>query len=297
MKNFKKLALMGLTAVMSLSLLAACGGGNGGSAETPANNTETTPVESATPAGGEETSTTGEFTTVEAGKLIMSTNAQFPPYEMVGDGEGYEGTGYEGIDVEIAYAIAEKLGLELVVDNMGFDAALQAVQTGKSDIVMAGVTVTDDRLEVMDFSDTYANGIQVVIVPENSDIATIDDLEGKLIGCQMGTTGYIYCSDTPENGGYGEDAVIPYDDGAAAIQALMNGQVDCVVIDNAPAQEYVKANPGLKILDTEFANENYAIGFAKGNTALKDAVNAALIELVEDGTVQSIIDKYIPAEG
>lgn len=292
MKNFKKLALMGLTAVMSLSLLAACGGGNAGTAETPSGNTETPSVENTeTPAAS------GEFTTVEAGKLIMSTNAQFPPYEMVGDGEGYEGTGYEGIDVEIAYAIAQKLGLELVVDNMGFDAALQAVQTGKSDIVMAGVTVTDDRLEVMDFSDTYANGIQVVIVPENSDIATIDDLEGKLIGCQMGTTGYIYCSDTPENGGYGEDAVIPYDDGAAAVQALMNGQVDCVVIDNAPAQEYVKANPGLKILDTEFANENYAIGFAKGNTALKDAVNAALIELVEDGTVQSIIDKYIPAEG
>ena len=292
MKNFKKLALMGLTAVMSLSLLAACGGGNSGSAETPANNTETASVEnSETPAAS------GEFTTVEAGKLIMSTNAQFPPYEMVGDGEGYEGTGYEGIDVEIAYAIAQKLGLELVVDNMGFDAALQAVQTGKSDIVMAGVTVTDDRLEVMDFSDTYANGIQVVIVPENSDIATIDDLEGKLIGCQMGTTGYIYCSDTPENGGYGEDAVIPYDDGAAAVQALMNGQVDCVVIDNAPAQEYVKANPGLKILDTEFANEDYAIGFAKGNTALKDAVNTALNELIEDGTVQSIIDKYIPAEG
>ena len=292
MKNFKKLALMGLTAVMSLSLLAACGGGNSGSAETPSGNTETPSVENTeTPAAS------GEFTTVEAGKLIMSTNAQFPPYEMVGDGEGYEGTGYEGIDVEIAYAIAQKLGLELVVDNMGFDAALQAVQTGKSDIVMAGVTVTDDRLEVMDFSDTYANGIQVVIVPENSNIATIDDLEGKLIGCQMGTTGYIYCSDTPENGGYGEDAVIPYDDGAAAIQALMNGQVDCVVIDNAPAQEYVKANPGLKILDTEFANENYAIGFAKGNTALKDAVNTALTELIEDGTVQSIIDKYIPAEG
>lgn len=292
MKNFKKLALMGLTAVMSLSLLTACGGGTTGNAETPAGNSETPAAEnSETPAA------TGEFTTVEEGKLIMSTNAQFPPYEMVGDGEGYEGTGYEGIDVEIAYAIAQKLGLELVVDNMGFDASLQAVQTGKSDIVMAGVTVTDDRLEVMDFSDTYANGIQVVIVPEDSEIATIEDLDGKLIGCQMGTTGYIYCSDTPENGGYGEDAVIPYDDGAAAIQALLNGQVDCIVIDNAPAQEYVKANPGLKILDTEFANENYAIGFAKGNTALKDAVNNALSELIEDGTVQSIIDKYIPAEG
>ncbi|MCI7474077.1 MAG: ABC transporter substrate-binding protein [Clostridiales bacterium] len=292
MKNFKKLALMGLTAVMSLSLLAACGGGTAGTANTPSGNSETPSVE-----GTETPAASGEFTTVEAGKLIMSTNAQFPPYEMVGDGEGYEGTGYEGIDVEIAYAIAQKLGLELVVDNMGFDASLQAVQTGKSDIVMAGVTITDDRLEVMDFSDTYANGIQVVIVPENSDIATIDDLEGKLIGCQMGTTGYIYCSDTPENGGYGEDAVIPYDDGAAAIQALMNGQVDCVVIDNAPAQAYVDANPGLKILDSEFANEDYAIGFAKGNTALKDAVNTALSELIQDGTVQSIIDKYIPAEG
>ena len=291
MKNFKKLALMGLTAVMSLSLLAACGGGNSGSAETPANNTETPSVENTeTPAAS------GEFTTVEAGKLIMSTNAQFPPYEMVGDGEGYEGTGYEGIDVEIAYAIAQKLGLELVVDNMGFDAALQAVQTGKSDIVMAGVTVTDDRLEVMDFSDTYANGIQVVIVPENSDIATIDDLEGKLIGCQMGTTGYIYCSDTPENGGYGEDHVTAYENGALAVMALVNGQVDAVVIDNEPAKAFVEQNEGLKILDTEFAVEDYAIAFAKGNTALKDAVNNALSELIADGTVQSIVDKYITAE-
>ena len=177
MKNFKKLALMGLTAVMSLSLLAGCGG-TAGNAETPAGNSETPAAEnSETPAA------TGEFTTVEEGKLIMSTNAQFPPYEMVGDGEGYEGTGYEGIDVEIAYAIAQKLGLELVVDNMGFDASLQAVQTGKSDIVMAGVTVTDDRLEVMDFSDTYANGIQVVIVHEDSEITTSEDLDGKLIGC------------------------------------------------------------------------------------------------------------------
>ena len=136
----------------------------------------------------------------------------------------------------------------------------------------------------------------MVIVPEDSDIQTIEDLEGKKIGTQRGTTGYIYCSDTPENGGYGEDAVTGYEDGATAVQALMNGQADCVVIDNAPAQEYVKANPGLKILDTEFANEDYAIGVAKGNTALQDALNTALAELQADGTIQSIIDKYIPAE-
>ena len=229
--------------------------------------------------------------TIEKGKLIMSTNAAFPPYEMTDDSGNYV-----GIDVEIAQAIAEKLGLELVIDNMGFTAALEAAQNGKSDMVMAGVTVTDDRLLVMDFSNSYATGIQVVIVPEGSDITSPDDLEGKIIGTQMGTTGYIYASDTPENGGYGEDNVIAYDNGITAVQALMNGQVDAVIIDNAPAQAFVESNPGLKILDTEWLTENYAIGFAKGNTKLVEAVNAALEALTADGTVQKIVDKYIPAK-
>ena len=272
MKNFKKLALMGLTAAMSLSLLAGCGNGTTGSANTPA--------------------ATGEFTTVEEGKLHMSTNAQVPPYEMTTDDGGFE-----GIDVEVAQAIADKLGLELVVDDMAFNAALTAVQTGQSDIAMAGITVTPEREAVMEFSNTYANGVQVVIVKEDSPIETVDDLaNASMIGCQADTTGYIYCSDTPENGGYGEDHVTAYDNGALAVMALVNGQVDAVVIDNAPAQEFVAANPGLKILDTEFANEDYAIGFAKGNTALKDAVNTALEELIADGTVQSIVDKYIPSK-
>ena len=226
----------------------------------------------------------------------MSTNAAFPPYEMVADGEGFQGTGYEGIDVEIAYAIAQKLGLELVVDDMDFTAALEAAQSGKSDMVMAGVTVNEDRLAVMDFSDSYATGVQVVIVTEDSPITTLDDIEGKLIGTQKGTTGYTYASDTPENGGYGEDAVIGFDNGLSAVQALKNGQVDCVIIDNAPAQSFVAENPGLKILDTEWVTEDYAIGVAKGNTALLDAINGALAELIADGTVQGIIDTYITAE-
>ena len=229
--------------------------------------------------------------TIEKGKLIMSTNAAFPPYEMTDDSGNYV-----GIDVEIAQAIADKLGLELVIDNMGFTAALEAAQNGKSDMVMAGVTVTDDRLLVMDFSNSYATGIQVVIVPEGSDITSPDDLEGKTIGTQMGTTGYIYASDTPENGGYGEENVIAYDNGITAVQALLNGQVDAVIIDNAPAQAFVESNPGLKILDTEWLTENYAIGFAKGNTKLVEAVNAALEALTADGTVQKIVDKYISAK-
>ena len=226
-----------------------------------------------------------------AGKLTMATNAAFPPYEMTTDaGE------FEGIDVEIAGALAEKLGLELQIDDMDFDGALLSVQQGKADMVMAGVSVTEERLNVMDFTDSYATGVQSIIVTEDSDITTVDDLADKMIGTQLGTTGYLYCSDTPENGGFGEDHVTAYDNGLTAVQALLNGQVDCVVIDNAPAKEFVAANPGLKILDTNYVEEEYAIGVGKGNTALLDALNTALAELQADGTVQSIIDKYITAE-
>jgi polar amino acid transport system substrate-binding protein len=147
----------------------------------------------------------------------------------------------------------------------------------------------------MEFSDSYATGIQVVIVKEGSDV-TMDNLGEKMIGCQRGTTGYIYASDTPENGGYGEDHVTAFDNGASAVQALQNGQVDCVIIDSAPAEEFVKANPGLALLEGNWVEEEYAIGLNKENAALKEAVNTALQELTADGTVQSIIDKYITAE-
>ena len=276
----KKMIALILALVMALSLVA-CGGNN---------NTEDDTKDYASMSLEE---LKAELTTVTEGKLTMSTNATFPPYEMLAD----DGS-FEGIDVEVAGAITEKLGLELQIDDMSFDAALLAVQgdSPKADIVMAGVTVTEDRQLVMNFSDSYATGIQVVIVKEGSDIKSIDDLEGKKIGTQMGTTGYIYCSDTPENGGYGEENVIAYDSGITAVQALVNGQVDCVVIDNEPAQAYVKANAGLSILDTEFTNEDYAIGMNKGNACLLAAVNAAMAELKADGTFQKIVDKYIPAE-
>ena len=279
----KKILAMAMAVVMALGL-SACGGNNSAASSSAAGSVSGS-------ASGSASNGDPAFTTVTPGKLTMSTNASFPPYEMVAD----DGS-FEGIDIEVAGAIAEKLGLELQVDDMGFDAALQAAQTGKSDMVMAGVTITEERQAVMDFSNSYANGVQVVIVKEGSPIQTVDDLaNANMIGCQMGTTGYTFCSDTPENGGFGEDHVTPYDDGAAAVQALMNGQIDAVVIDNKPAQEYVAANPGLKILDGEFTNEDYAIGVAKGNTALLDAINGALEELTNDGTIQSIVDKYISA--
>jgi len=238
------LAAAGLTA--AALALTACGGS--------ASSTASSTASSAASSEAASTSAAAELTTVEAGKLTMATNAAFPPYEMTTDaGE------FEGIDIDTAKAIAEKLGLELQIDDMDFDAALLSVQQGKADIVMAGVTVTDERKAVM-------------------------------VGTQRGTTGYIYCSDD-----FGDDAVVAYDDGLTAVQALNNGQVDAVVIDNAPAKEFVAANPGLVILDTSYAEEDYAIGLAKGS-ALEDAVNAALEELKADGTLQSIVDKYINAE-
>ena len=179
---------------------------------------------------------------------------------------------------------------------MDFGAVITSVQTGKDDIVMAGLTVTEERKQNIDFSDTYATGVQVIIVPEGSDIATVDDLEGKAIGCQESTTGYIYCSDTPENGGYGEENVTAFPNGANAVQALLTGKIDCVVIDQEPAKAFVAENEGLKILDTEFVTEDYAIGVSKDNPALLAAVNSALAELKADGTVDEILAKYIKAE-
>lgn len=280
-----KKALSLMTAAALVLSLAACGSTASSAASSEAASSDAASSETASSEAASETET-AELSTVEQGKLIMSTNAAFPPYEMTTDsGE------FEGIDIETAQAIADKLGLELQIDDMDFDAALLAVQQGKSDMVMAGVTVTDERQNVMDFTDSYATGIQSIIVKEDSDIASVDDLAGKKIGTQRGTTGYLYCSDD-----FGDENVVAYDDGLTAVQMLNNGQVDCVVIDNAPAKEFVAANPGLKLLDTAYVEEDYAIGVGKGNTELKDAINTALEELKADGTLQAIVDKYITAE-
>ena len=277
----KKLSAMLMAGAMMMSL-AACGS----SASSASSEAVSSEAASEVASASSEAASAAELTTVTPGKLTMSTNAAFPPYESTDDNGNFV-----GIDIDVAAAIAEKLGLELQVDDMDFDAALLAAQNGKSDMVMAGVTVTEDRQRVMDFSDSYATGIQSIIVKEDSDIASPDDLADKMIGTQRGTTGYIYCSDD-----FGDEHVTPYDNGLTAVQALVNGQVDAVVIDNAPAKEFVEANPGLKILDTAYAEEDYAIGVAKGNTAMLDAINGALEELKNDGTLQAIVDKYIKAE-
>lgn len=218
--------------------------------------------------------------------LTMGTNAAFPPYEFVDDDGNIV-----GIDAEIAAAIAEKLGMELEIKDMEFDSLITACAGGSVDVVLAGMTVTDERKESVNFSDTYATGIQVIIVKEGSEIATVEDLDGKMIGVQAGTTGDIYCTDD-----YGQDNVKQYNNGALAVAALQNDQVDCVIIDNEPAKSFVAANEGLKILETEYVTEDYAIAVAKENTELLEKINKAMADLKADGTIDKIIDEYIPAE-
>ena len=229
--------------------------------------------------------------TVESGKLIMATNAAFPPYEYI------EGNEVVGIDAEIAGAIAEKLGLELQIDDMEFDSIIESVKGGKADIGLAGMTVTPERQEVINFTASYATGVQVVIVNEGSAITSVDDLfadgASTVIGVQRNTTGDLYSTWDLEDAGLA--TIDRYSKGADAVQALLTGKVDCVVIDNEPAKAFVEANEGLVILDTAYAVEDYAAAMNKDNAELYEAVNKALEELIADGTVASIVEKYIPA--
>ena len=268
--------------------MAACGNNSaeskpaagGADAQVSASETESTDTSANAEeaAGGEEQPADGKA-------LIMATNAAFPPYEY------YEGDEIVGIDAEIAEAIAKELGMTLEIDDMEFSSIITAIQTGKADFGAAGMTVTPEREENVNFTDVYATGVQVIVVPEDSEIASPDNLEGKMIGVQESTTGHIFCSED-----YGEDHVQAYPTGANAIEALKTGKVDWVVIDNEPAKSFVEANEGLKILDTEYVTEDYAIAIAKDNEQLLKDINEAMAKLKEDGTIQSIIDKYITAE-
>ena len=308
----KKLIALFLTTAMVVSM-AACGSTPADSktdgsessqaseeSESSEDSAESSQEDAADSEAGTESSSEasapegdGSFTTAVEGKLIMATNAAFPPYESVsGDGT------ITGIDAEIAAAIAEKLGLELQIDDMEFDSITEAIKSGKADIGLAGMTVTPDRQEEVNFTTSYATGVQVVIVTEDSAITSVDDLfaEGAshVVGVQRNTTGDIYTTDDIEDKGLG--TIDRYSKGAEAVQALKTGKVDCVVIDNEPAKAFVAEVEGLKILETEYVTEDYAAAMSKDNTALYDAVNAALEELIADGTVQGIIDKYINNE-
>ena len=302
MKKFFAVAMALVMMLTCVAVFAACTGDN-----TPAETTaDTTADTSATTEAG--TSTDDTTATTEAGTsaddatagteegteavegdkpvLKMATNAFFKPYEY------YDGQTIVGIDAEIAAAIAEKLGMTLEIVDMEFDSILTAVNEGSVDFGMAGMTVTEDRLLEVDFSISYANGVQSIIVAENSAITSADDLSADgatyKVGVQLGTTGDVYATDD-----FGSDRVTTYSNGNEAVLALKGGSVDCVIIDNEPAKALVAANAGLKILETAYANEDYAICVKKGNSELLEKIDAAIMDLTTDGTIEAIIAKYI----
>ena len=287
----KKIIAMLLAMILVLGLVA-CGAKNepAPAEEQPA-PVEEKPAEEPAQEPAEEAPEAASLPTATPGVLTMATNAAFPPYEYV------EGSKIVGIDAEIAGAIAEKLGLELQIDDMEFDAITTAVQGGKADIGLVGMTVTEERKEAVDFTVSYATGVQVVIVTEDSAITSVDDLfaEGAnyVIGVQRNTTGDLYCTWDLEDEGLA--TVDRYSKGVDAVQALLTGKVDCVVIDNEPAKAFVESMGGLKILDTAYALEDYAGAMDKTRPELYAAVNAALEELIGDGTIAAIVNKYIPA--
>lgn len=217
----------------------------------------------------------------EGDVLVMATNAEFPPYEY------HEGDEIVGIDAEVAALIAEELGMTLEIEDMAFDSVLAAVQSGKADIAMAGITVTETRQMVVSFSDTYTKATQMMIVAEDSEITCKDDLVGKTIGVQLGTTGDLYAEDV-------EDATIErYSKGFEAVQALLQGKVDAVIIDGEPAKVFVEENEGIKLLEEAYTEEEYAIAVAKDNEELLEKINSALAKLEENGEFQKVLDKYI----
>lgn len=274
-KLINKKTFIALTLIIAILLTAACGSTKDKTSD--ASTAETKAVES-------EASNSGEKA-LEDGVLDLGTNAAFPPYEY------YEGEDIVGIDAEIAEAIANYLGYEYKIHDMEFANIIASIESGKVDGGIAGMTVNAERLESVNFSDSYATGIQSIIVTKDSDIQSIDDLEGKKIGTQFGTTGDNYA-----RADYGDDFVQSFDKGADAVIALLAGNIDCVIIDNEPAKNFVKTDDNLQLLDTDYAVEDYAIALPKDNAALLDEINGALKALKEDGTIPAIIEKYIPAE-
>lgn len=284
----KKALALALAACMAASL-AACSG-SGSETTAAATEAETTAAETSgeeTTAGEETEETTEAAAETEAagGTLVMATNAEFEPWEY------HDGDSIVGIDVEIAQAIGEKLGMNVEIEDMAFDSIIPAVTSGKADFGAAGMTVTEERLQSVDFTDTYAEASQVIIVKEGSDITGSDGLVGKKVGVQLGTTGDLLSTDL-----VGDENVERYNKGFEAVQALLQDKIDAVVIDGAPAKAFVSQSEGLVILDEALSQEEYAIAVKKGNTELLDKINAALVELKEDGTIDEIVNKYIPAE-
>ena len=274
MKKVTKIAALVLAMAMMMSMLTACGSDAG----------------TTTDATGTTNNDTTDAGAAQGGTLTFGTNAEFPPFEFVTSNGVIDQ--YDGIDMAIAKQIADENGMAAAVENMEFDSLLIALQNGQIDAVIAGMTVTEERLEAVDFSTPYYTATQVMIVKEDSDIASAADMADKKICVVQGYTGQICV----EEMGYPFEA---FKKGTEAVMELVNGKCDVVVIDSATAQKYVSDNEGLKIVEdaSAFESEEYAIAVQKGNKELLDMINKAIDAKLADGTISELSAKYIDEAG
>lgn len=257
----KKLLCLVLSITMALSAIA-CGTKNSSENAASSNN---------------------QSTTTASKKLVMCTNAEFPPYEY------HDGSNIIGIDIDIIKKIGEMKGFEVEIMDIAFDACIPAVMNSKADFAMSGMTVTEDRKENVDFTHTYQTAIQNVIVPSDSTIKTIEDLKGKKIGVIEGYTGDLYATED-----FGEEYISRYHKNTDGFQSLKSGRIDAFIIDDQVAKALVAEDGGdYKILDSAYALEEYAIAVKKGNKEILDMLNSAIDEMKSNGELQKIIDKYI----
>ena len=291
----KKFLALALTAAMTMTMLTACGSSEPASAEETEAATEetteaveeTTEAEESTEAPAEETAEAATSEALADGVLTVGTNAEFPPFEYVGDdGEP------DGFDMALVKAIGEKLGVEVQIENMEFASLVSSIGS-KIDIAAAGMTVTDERKETVDFTNSYYEAVQYVILPADSEIATADDLKDQAIGVQLGTTGDFIAEELTSN-------VSQYNKAVDAVNDLVNGRVDLVIIDKNPALVFENKFEGQVVAvdgaQFGFEPEEYAIALPKGDTALADQINAAIDELKADGTFDELVKTYIEAE-
>lgn len=212
--------------------------------------------------------------------IYVGTNAEFPPFEYL------EKDQMVGFDVDFINAIGKEMGKEVVMKDMSFDGLLPALQSKKVDLVIAGMTASEERKKAVNFSEPYYSANQVIVLQDtNNDIKTFDDLKGKKIGVMLGFTGDLVIT---EMGLPSEKFSAAY----AGIMALQNGKLDAVVLDSETAKNYVKNNKGLKLISTDIAKEEYSIAVSKENKKLAEDINSAYKELVNDGTFKKIITKY-----
>lgn len=290
-KFMKRLLTLGLTLGMTFTLAACSNNTSGGTvmgSESSTSSTDSTEASS----DSSPSSLTAEGLTVTEGVLTVATYAEFPPYATVTQGDGVSGTGFQGMDIALVAAMATELDLDIEIQNMDFAAAVTAVESGKADVVISGVTMGETAVGNLAYSDSYATAVQVMLVPEYGDIETIEDLDGLTIGAQEETAGYFYGSADREEGGFGAENMVTFASGSLAVDSLLLGKVSGVIMDKEGANAFLTDTAGLRMIALDYPTADYGLGVKQNNKDLLEVINAVLDSLETQGVLEDLTKTY-----